>query len=88
MTGIVVGSVLGFLLGLRTWVTMATVISGAASAILCWTYAADKLFKSIEGVNEVIPTLMTLMIILGLVIVRMINRRAGNGDATSEDASD
>jgi uncharacterized membrane protein len=44
MTGIIGGSILGYLLGLRTWVTLLTVILGSTSSVVCWVYITDKLF--------------------------------------------
>ena len=75
MTGIVVGSVLGFLLGLRTWVTMTTVILGSTSAVICWVYAYDKLFGWLGGIHDAIPLAATLILVTVLVVIRIATRR-------------
>lgn len=82
LTGIVVGSVLGFLLGLRTWVTMTTVILGSASAIICWVYAYELLFGWLEGIGELLPIIVTALLILILVVIRIIaHRKSSTQDA-------
>ncbi|MFC1463133.1 small multi-drug export protein [Verrucomicrobiota bacterium] len=75
MTGIVVGSVLGFLLGLRTWVTITTVVLGSSSAVICWVYAYDKVFGWLGEIDDAIPLVATLILILVLVVIRIITRR-------------
>lgn len=79
MTGIIIGSLLGFLMGLRTWVTMVTVVLGSASAVVCWVYAYDRLFSLMKDINEWIPLLLTVFIILALSIYRFVSLRRKNG---------
>jgi uncharacterized membrane protein len=75
MTGIIVGAILGYLLGLRTWVTITTVILGAFAAVASWVYAYDVLFKWLATFHQEIPLLFTIGLIIGLVLFRMIRRR-------------
>lgn len=74
-TGIVAGAILGFLLGLRTWVNIITVILGSTSAVICWVFAYDKLFGWLSDVNEKIPIAITAVIILVLAVSRLLNKR-------------
>lgn len=73
MTGVISGALLGFLMGLRLWVNMLTVISGTTAAMLCWVYAYDKLFQWSGSINQGIPMLVTVLIIAGLVIFRLVS---------------
>lgn len=75
MTGIIIGSVLGHLLGLRTWVTMATVITGATAAVVSWVYAYDKLFGWLADINQAIPIVLTICIFTGVVVYRFTRKR-------------
>lgn len=77
MTGIIVGALLGFLLGLRAWVNMTTVILGTASAVICWVYAYEKLFGWLGNIHQGIPLSVTILIIIILMIARIIKKREG-----------
>jgi uncharacterized membrane protein len=75
MTGIITGSVLGFLLGLRTWVTLVTVILGSVSAVICWVYAYEKIFSWLSQINQYVSVAISLVIIGGLIVLRLIRKR-------------
>lgn len=75
MTGIISGSVLGFLIGLKTWVNMVTVILGSVTAEICWVFAYDRLFSWLGGVHQAIPVAVSLIIIGGLVVGRVMRGR-------------
>lgn len=74
MTGVIIGSVLGYLLGLKSWTTMITVIFGTMSAAFCWVYFYDKLYSSLGQVNKGIPVILTILIIIGLAVYRIVTR--------------
>jgi len=74
MTGIIVGAVLGYLLGLRTWVTMVTAIAGSAVAVITWVYAYDKMFGWLGDVHQSVPVTISILIIGGLVGYRLVRR--------------
>ena len=71
MTGITMGAVLGFLLGLKMWVNMTTVVLGSASAVICWVYAYDKLYSWGGHVHKGIPTVLTVLVVVALVCYRI-----------------
>ncbi len=75
MTGIITGSVLGYLLGLRTWVNLTTVIMGAATAVVCWVYAYDRLFGWLGTVDQRYPPVIVCCIITGLIASRLVKHR-------------
>lgn len=71
MTGILVGAVIGFLLGLRTWVTMTTVISGTICAIIMWVYVLGELFEGLEKIHPVVRSGTAVVIIVALLLWRL-----------------
>jgi len=83
---VIVGALLGYLLGLRLWVNMATVAVGTMTAIICWVFAYDRLFSWLGGIHESIPLAATVLLIGALVAWRLMHRirskrRAGTGTA-------
>jgi uncharacterized membrane protein len=75
MTGIVVGSVLGYLLGLRTWVTLITVSVAAFAAVAVTVYAYDIVFSLLSRVNASLPGMAGGLIIAFLIGYRIFQRR-------------
>jgi uncharacterized membrane protein len=76
MTGIVMGAVLGYLLGLKTHVNMTTVILGSISAVVSWVYVAETFFDKLRtDMHEAIPTVITLVIIVILAAMRIVKNR-------------
>ena len=74
MTGPVVGSVIGFLLGLRTWVNMAVVLSGTYVAIICWAFFLRRLHAHVAAYSSyaglILMALLIAIILLGNFLVR------------------
>jgi uncharacterized membrane protein len=75
MTGVVVGAVLGYLLGLRTWVTLTTAGVGTATSVLCWVYAYDRLFAWLGWVKEGIPSSVIIVALAALIAHRIVVKR-------------
>ena len=71
MTGVVVGAVLGYLLGLKTWPIMATVVAGTATAAACWLYTYDYLYGRLAQIHSQIPALFTAGLIAALIVHRL-----------------
>ena len=71
MTGVVVGAVLGYLLGLKTWPNMATVVAGTATAAACWLYTYDYLYGRLAQIHSQIPALFTAGLIAALIAHRL-----------------
>ena len=83
MTGVLVGAVIGYLFGLRTWVNMATVTLATMSASLCWVFAYEKLYGVLGEIDTRIPFYLTILIIGGLVTYQwMMRRRHAANDPT------
>jgi uncharacterized membrane protein len=74
MTGVIIGSLLGFLLGLKPWINMGAVVLGTMSAAFCWVYAYDLLYSWLGQINKSIPFVVTILVIVGLTINRFIHK--------------
>lgn len=71
MTGVVVGAVLGYLLGLKTWTNMATVVLGTLAAAVCWLYTYDYLYGRLAQIHSEIPVVFTTALIVALIAYRL-----------------
>jgi len=71
MTGPLVGSVIGFLIGLRSWVNLLVVLSGTYLAILCWGIALQRVYESVRPVGPYIPIVFVSLILLLAVSIRI-----------------
>lgn len=74
MTGVLVGAVLGYLLGLKTWINMLTVTIATMTASLCWLLFYDKLYALLGGIHPGIPIIATVLIIGGLIAARWLRK--------------
>ncbi len=68
MTGPVVGCAIGFLLGLRTWVTLTLVLTGTYLAIGGWALLLQELHARVAEYSFFGPTALTGLIVLIAVI--------------------
>ncbi len=67
MTGPVVGCVIGFLLGLRSWLTITVVLSGTYLAILAWAFFLRRFHDSVAAYSS--QAAMVLMVLLIVIII-------------------
>ncbi len=75
MTGPVVGSIIGFLIGVRHYVTMLIVLSGTSLAIVIWTYFLKEIMYLLEQLSLNAPyILLALFIAIVLVLKLMKNQ--------------
>ena len=77
MTGPVVGSIIGYLLGMRHWVTLGTVMAGTVSAIICWTYLMDQMTALMRRAGSIAPILGVTVIVVTIVTIRVRSYRQG-----------
>jgi uncharacterized membrane protein len=75
MTGIIVGAVLGYLMGLPTWAIMSTVSIGAGASVVCWVFFSERLFAYLGWLNQQLPGRALIGIILIAIMVRLLMRR-------------
>lgn len=80
MTGPVVGSVIGFLLGLRTWLNMTTVLAGTYIAIFCWAFFLRRLHAHITAYSSyaglILLALLIAVILLGNLLLRRRQKKS------------
>lgn len=75
MTGPVVGSVIGYLLGMRPWTVIAAVLAGTFSAIVSWTFLMSALNRWMQKVGHYAPAFTVLAILALIIAVRIHNYR-------------
>ncbi len=91
MTGVVVGAVLGFLMGLRSWITLLTVMAATFTASMCWVYATDTVYSWLSQIDPRLPLIATVTLIVILVLHRLRKRaprrvRNGGNDPSPEES--
>ena len=71
MTGPIIGSVLGLILGMDTFTIMITVtIAGVLSAI-CWTYLFGVMFTWASNLNKYFPLIAIFIILVLILVIRL-----------------
>lgn len=74
MTGPVVGSVIGFLIGLRPWVTVAVVLGGTYTAIVSWAFFMHRLTGQAAAYSSDAPMILVALLILIVVVGHFLLR--------------
>jgi uncharacterized membrane protein len=99
MTGPVVGSVIGFLLGLPVWLNMAVVLTGTCAAIFGWALFLRQLHEHVASYSPyaamILMALLVVIIIAGHLLLAYPRRNKSTlreesrarGVADQEDAS-
>lgn len=82
MTGPMVGSAIGFMMGLGTWQNMAVVLSGTFVAIISWAILLRNLLERLAGYSSAAPiaVVATLMAVLVFMHVYRAVRKRRRGD--------
>ena len=86
MTGPLVGSIIGFLIGLRPWVNMCVVLAGTYVAIVCWGLVLQRVHRLLASVGPYVPVVFVAAILLAAVSIHI--RYAFWRDARRRDESD
>jgi len=68
MTGPMVGCVIGFLLGLRTWVNMTVVLAATYVAIIGWAFFLRQFDKQVASYNSYAAMVLILLLIAIVVL--------------------
>jgi uncharacterized membrane protein len=75
MTGPMIGCVIGFLLGLRVWLTMAAVLGGTYVAILGWAFFLRRFHDLIASYSSYAAmVLMTVLVIIIIIVGHLLHR--------------
>lgn len=75
MTGPVVGCVIGFLLGLRTWVNMATVLASTYAAILGWAFFLREFEEQLQVYGRYAGIIVVIAVGLFFFFLQRVHRR-------------
>ena len=75
MTGPVVGSIIGFLIGLKHHHTMFIVISGTSLAIVVWTYFLKELISFLDQVSSYAPHILLGLFVLIAVVFKLFRSK-------------
>jgi uncharacterized membrane protein len=76
MTGPVVGSAIGYLLGLPAWLTLSVVLAGTVVAMIFWAYLLFDLYTRAAVFGPWAPVLIVCLIILIVLAFYRLDRRA------------
>ena len=76
MTGPVVGSIIGFLIGLRPWVNVSVVLASTYVAIGVWALLLNELSVWAATVNRFAPYALVVAIVLIVMAMRWLARPA------------
>lgn len=76
-TGALAGGVLGYLLGIRTRITFASIIIGNFLAVGCWIFLFDRMNQFSETVGHRIPWIILAIVLTTAVVfqIRRLNKR-------------
>lgn len=77
MTGPVVGAVIGFLIGLRTWVNLTVVLSATYVAICFWALLLNELSRWAATYNRLAPFALVLALVLLALTGRLLRHAPG-----------
>jgi uncharacterized membrane protein len=75
MTGPVLGSAIGYLLGLPAWVTLSVVLAGAYFAMVGWAYLLFDLYTRAAVLGSWAPVLIVGLVVLAIFAVYLLNQR-------------
>ena len=75
MTGPVIGAIIGFLIGIRHYYTIAIVLSGTSLAIIIWTYFLKELIELLNQLSSNAPYIILGLIILITIFLKLMKSR-------------
>ena len=64
MTGPLMGSIIGFLIGLRARVNLSVVLAGTYLAILCWGLVLRRVHDALQGLGFYVPIVLVSVILI------------------------
>jgi len=86
-TGALAGGVVGYLIGMRTWVTFASVITGNFLAVASWIWLFDRMRSFSEHLGDRLPVVMLVMVLAAAVAgqVRALYKRSRKTPGKAEE---
>jgi uncharacterized membrane protein len=78
MTGPVVGSVIGFLLGLRVWLNITVVLAGTYMAIVGWAFFLRQLHEQVASYSSYAAMILMILLIVIIIVGHILHRTLHN----------
>ncbi len=78
MTGPVVGSVIGFLLGLKVWLNMTVVLAGTYAAIFGWAFFLRQIHEQVASHSSYAAMILTILLIVIVIMGHLLHRTLRN----------
>jgi len=75
MTGPLVGSILGYLLGLRSWVNLGVVLAGTYVAIASWAILLHQINERLAAYSSYAPILLVAIVVAIVVIGNIMSKK-------------
>ncbi|MDQ2694035.1 MAG: small multi-drug export protein [Pseudomonadota bacterium] len=75
LTGPVVGSAIGYLLGLKPWTNLAVVLAGTYLAIASWAILLRELNNYAAAYSSLAPMILVGVVVLAVVAMTLLDRR-------------
>jgi len=74
MTGPVVGSVIGFLLGLRVWLNMTVVLGGTCVAIFGWAFFLHHFHERVASYSSYAAMVLMALLVIIIIVGHLLHR--------------
>jgi len=74
MTGPLVGSVIGFLLGLKLWLNMTVVLAGTYAAIVGWAFVLRQFHKQVASYSSYAAMVIIALVIFIILLAHLFYR--------------
>jgi uncharacterized membrane protein len=74
MTGPVVGSVIGFLLGMRVWLNMTVVLVGTCTAIFGWAFFLRQLHEKVASYSSYAAMVLMALLVIIIIVGHLLHR--------------
>jgi hypothetical protein len=78
MTGPMIGCVIGFLLGLRVWLTIAAVLGGTYVAIFGWAFFLRRFHDLVASYSSYATMILMTVLVIIIIIVGHLLHRSGH----------
>ena len=75
MTGPIVGCVIGFMLGLKTWLNMTVVLAGTYVAILGWALFLHQFHNQVASYSSYAAMVLIVLLIFIIIVGHLLHRK-------------
>ena len=78
MTGPLVGSIIGYFMGLNPYLNIAVVLTGTLIAVICWVAVFAQLAAQLGQWSGLIPAFVIIMALVAFLVVRAKHHKANS----------